>query len=48
MVFSEEQCLIRDSVRDFVQERVLPFAADWDRDNHFPQQHVEVESVISY
>ena len=40
MNFSEEQCLIRDSVHDFVQERVAPFAADWDRDNHFPQQQL--------
>jgi len=37
---SEEQCLIRDSVRAFVQERVAPFAADWDRDNHFPKQQL--------
>ena len=40
MNFSEEQCLIRDSVHDFVQERVAPFAADWDRDDHFPQQQL--------
>jgi alkylation response protein AidB-like acyl-CoA dehydrogenase len=37
---SEEQSLIRDSVRAFVQERVAPFAADWDRDNHFPKQQL--------
>jgi butyryl-CoA dehydrogenase len=37
MDLSEEQRLIRDSVRDFVQARVVPFAADWDRDNHFPR-----------
>ena len=40
MNLSEEQCLIRDSVRAFVQERVAPFAADWDRDNHFPKQQL--------
>ena len=40
MNFSEEQCLIRDSVRDFVQERVAPFAAAWDREDHFPQQQL--------
>ena len=40
MNLSEEQSLIRDSVRAFVQERVAPFAADWDRDNHFPKQQL--------
>ncbi|MCP4875098.1 MAG: acyl-CoA dehydrogenase [Gammaproteobacteria bacterium] len=37
MSLSEEHRLIRDSVRDFVQQRILPFSADWDRDSHFPQ-----------
>jgi len=40
MDLSEEQHLIRDSVRDFVQARVVPFAADWDRDSHFPQEQL--------
>lgn len=40
MNLSEEQNLIRDSVRAFVQEKVAPFAADWDRDNHFPKQQL--------
>jgi len=40
MELSEEQRLIRDSVRDFVQERVAPFAADWDRDSHFPREQL--------
>lgn len=40
MELSEEQYLIRDSVRDFVQARVVPFAADWDRDNHFPREQL--------
>jgi hypothetical protein len=40
MNLSEEQSLIRDSVRAFVQEKVAPFAADWDRDKHFPKQQL--------
>lgn len=40
MNLSEEQCLIRDSVRDYVRDRVLPFAADWDRDDHFPAEQL--------
>jgi hypothetical protein len=37
MNLSEEQRMIRDSVRAFAQEQILPFAADWDRDSHFPR-----------
>ena len=40
MELNEEQRLIRDSVRDFVQSRVVPFAADWDRDDHFPREQL--------
>ena len=40
MQFSEEQGLIRDSVRDYVQARIAPFAADWDRDKHFPAEQL--------
>ena len=40
MEFSEEQRLIRDSVRDYVQARVAPFAADWDRDKSFPAEQL--------
>ena len=33
---SEEQILIRDTVRDFVQDRIAPFAAEWDKNDYFP------------
>jgi hypothetical protein len=46
MNLSEEQCLIRDSVRDFVQERVAPFAADWDRDSHFPHEQLNEMAAL--
>lgn len=36
MLLSEEQVLIRDSVREFAQQRIAPQAAEWDRSNHFP------------
>ncbi len=39
-MLSEEQRLIRDSVRDFVQEQIAPYAADWDRDGHFPREQL--------
>ncbi len=39
-MLSEEQRLIRDSVRDYVQARVAPHAADWDRDKTFPAEQL--------
>jgi butyryl-CoA dehydrogenase len=46
MQLNEEQCLIRDSVRDFVQQRVAPFAADWDRDSHFPREQLNEMAAL--
>jgi alkylation response protein AidB-like acyl-CoA dehydrogenase len=46
MQLSEEQRLIRDSVRDFVQQRVAPFAADWDRDSHFPREQLNEMAAL--
>ena len=41
MNYSEEQRLIRDAVHDFVQQRIVPYAADWDRDSHFPRETLD-------
>ena len=41
MLLTDEQRLIRDSVRDYVQSRVAPHAADWDRDGHFPAEQLK-------
>ncbi len=38
---SEEQKLIRDTVRDFVQDRIAPFAAEWDKNDYFPAQELQ-------
>lgn len=38
MIPNEEQTLIRDSVRSFARERLLPHAAQWDRDAEFPRE----------
>lgn len=40
MRLNEEQILIRDSVRDYVRDRVTPFAAEWDRTSHFPAEQL--------
>lgn len=38
MILTQEQEMIRDSLRTFAQERLLPFAAEWDRQHTFPAQ----------
>jgi butyryl-CoA dehydrogenase len=38
MQLTEEQCLIRDSVKDFIQQKVVPHAASWDAGNIFPNE----------
>jgi butyryl-CoA dehydrogenase len=38
MRLSEEQSLIRDTVRAFAQGELAPNAARWDREHHFPRE----------
>ena len=41
MILTDEQCLIRDSVRDYVQGRIAPNAAEWDKTGHFPAEQLK-------
>lgn len=41
MLLSEEQQQIADAVRDFAQERLKPFAEQWDREHRFPRETIE-------
>ena len=38
MILNQEQEMIRDAMRDFAQERLAPFAGDWDRHHTFPAE----------
>ena len=38
MIPSEQDLQIRDVARQFAQERLKPFAADWDREHRFPSK----------
>ncbi len=40
MLLSDEQRLIRDTMRDFARERLAPHAARWDREHHFPREEL--------
>ena len=37
MLLNEDQQMIRDALRSFVQEQITPHAARWDKEHHFPQ-----------
>jgi len=41
MKLTDEQCLIRDSVRDYVKNRITPHAAEWDKTGHFPGEQLK-------
>ena len=38
MILTQEQEMIRNTMRSFAQERLAPFAAEWDRNHTFPAQ----------
>jgi alkylation response protein AidB-like acyl-CoA dehydrogenase len=38
MILTQEHKLIRDAMRQFAQERLAPYAAQWDRDHVFPRE----------
>jgi len=38
MILTQEQEMIRDSMRTFAQERLAPFAAEWDKNHTFPAE----------
>ncbi len=35
---SEELQMLRDTVRDFVDEKIAPFADEWEKNHHFPYE----------
>jgi alkylation response protein AidB-like acyl-CoA dehydrogenase len=40
MVLTQEQTLVRDTMRAFAQEKLAPNAARWDRESHFPREEL--------
>ena len=41
MLLSEEHRMIQHAIRDYVRERIVPFAAQWDRDHTFPRDALQ-------
>ena len=46
MILSQEQQMIRDSVRAFASERLAPNAAQWDRDCTFPHEQLREMAAL--
>ncbi|MEO7339039.1 MAG: acyl-CoA dehydrogenase family protein, partial [Caldimonas sp.] len=40
MQLSEDHRAVREAVRDYVQAEIVPNAAQWDRDSHFPKEQL--------
>ncbi|WP_029420798.1 acyl-CoA dehydrogenase family protein [Alicyclobacillus macrosporangiidus] len=36
--WTQEQRMIRDTVREFAEAEILPYAAEWDQRSHFPKE----------
>ena len=37
MILDADHVAVQDAVRGYVQDRIAPMAAAWDRDSHFPK-----------
>ncbi|WP_447749194.1 acyl-CoA dehydrogenase family protein [Pseudomonas nicosulfuronedens] len=48
MIPSEEDIQIRDVARQFAQERLKPFAADWDREHCFPVEAIKEMADLGF
>ncbi|MFO1395866.1 MAG: acyl-CoA dehydrogenase family protein [Burkholderiales bacterium] len=46
MLLTDEQQLIRDTMRAFAQERLAPHAARWDRESHFPREELRALGAL--
>jgi butyryl-CoA dehydrogenase len=40
VILDEQQTMIRDTARQFARQRLLPPAARWDRESHFPMEEI--------
>jgi alkylation response protein AidB-like acyl-CoA dehydrogenase len=41
MLLTPEHEMVRDSIREFVHQKITPFAAQWDRDHTFPKSALD-------
>lgn len=48
MIPNEDEIQIREMARQFAQERLRPFAADWDRDHSFPAEAIQEMARLGF
>jgi butyryl-CoA dehydrogenase len=48
MLPNDEQLQISDAARQFAQERLKPFAAEWDRDHRFPREAIAEMAELGF
>ena len=48
MLLNEDQTSIRDMARQFAQERLKPFAADWDREHRYPAEAIAEMAELGF
>lgn len=48
MIPTDEELQIRDVARQFAQERLKPFAADWDREHRFPAEALREMAELGF
>ena len=41
MLLTEDHRAVQDAVRAYVQDRIAPHAARWDREHHFPKDELQ-------
>jgi alkylation response protein AidB-like acyl-CoA dehydrogenase len=46
MLLSEDHLAVQDAVRAYVQDRIAPKAAEWDKSHHFPQAELKGLAVL--
>ena len=48
MLLNQDQTSIRDMARQFAQERLKPFAADWDREHRYPAEAIAEMAELGF
>jgi butyryl-CoA dehydrogenase len=49
MILDQDHSMVRDAIREFVQSAIVPKAAQWSRDHHFPKDvHRQLGELGAY
>jgi len=48
MLPTSEQLQIREAAQQFAQERLKPFAAEWDKQHRFPREAIDEMAQLGF